>query len=199
MIDSGLPGWDALRAVCRLHAAGDPPPSVSIPTYQPLLRLREALDIDGRRTEPALPDPDRSWLRNRAVELVAEYRDTNWPLGIGLIHADAHRGNTVDGESGWVLIDWDATSTGPRELDPVGTIPAHFHEPDCYRQQFTAAYGYDILTWPGWTLLRDIVELHSIGSYIRPAADNPAAANELHRRVRSLHSGDRSVVWHAVS
>ncbi|MFX0581025.1 phosphotransferase [Nocardia nepalensis] len=184
--------------VRRLHEVGDPPQSAPIPAYRPLLRLGEALDIDQGRTRPALSATDRMWLRSRADDLVAAFADTQWPLGIGLIHADAHSGNAVRDGAGWVLIDWDGTSTGPRELDLIGTVPDHFHESDCYRQQFAAAYGYDMLTWPGWVLLRDIVELHSIGSYIRLAPDKPAAANELHRRVRSLRSGDRSVLWRPV-
>ncbi|MEV4129340.1 phosphotransferase [Nocardia sp. NPDC049707] len=120
-------------------------------------------------------------------------------MGIGLIHADADAANMVGTENGWVLIDWDNTSIRPQRLDLAGAVPDHFHESDRYREQFSTAYGYDIFTWSGWTSLRDIVELHSIGSYIRLAPDKPAAANELHRRVRSLHSGDRSVIWQPVS
>jgi len=190
---------DLGRLVRALHAAGDPPATAPIPTYEPLMRLGEALDIDDHRTIPALSGSDRGWLRERAAELVAAYADMQWPLGIGLIHADAHSGNAVREVGTWALIDWDGTSIGPRELDLVGIVPDHFHEPGSYRTQFAAAYGYDLLAWPGWILLRDLIELHSIGSYIRMAPTKPAAASELHSRVRSLRSGDRSVLWHPVS
>lgn len=186
------------RLLRRLHTAGEPPESVRIPAYEPLRRLHEALGIDSQRTEPALTSTDRGWISERADDLIATFRDTQWPLGIGVIHADAHTENAIHDGDNWVLIDWDNTSIGPRELDLISTVPDHFHEPETYRQRFAASYGYDLLTWPGWTLLRDIVELHSIGSYIRLAASKPAAANELRRRVDSLRTGDRSIVWHPV-
>ncbi|MGH3932672.1 MAG: hypothetical protein ACRDTF_22165 [Pseudonocardiaceae bacterium] len=61
------------------------------------------------------------------------------------------------------------------------------------RTEFSTAYGYDITTSTGWTLIRDLTELHSLASYIRRAATNPAARDELHRRVDSLVTEERSV------
>ncbi|PPJ31721.1 hypothetical protein C5E45_22950 [Nocardia nova] len=55
------------------------------------------------------------------------------------------------------------------------------------------------LEWPAWSLLRDITEYHSFGSYIRIAADEPRAEHELPRRVESLRTGARDVVWRSVS
>ncbi|MBU3063139.1 aminoglycoside phosphotransferase family protein [Nocardia sp. NEAU-G5] len=182
----------------RLHSAGDPPPTAPIPPYRPLRRLYEALNIDTGRINPALPNSDRIWLKDRADQLVAEFDSTDFPLGIGLIHGDAHSENAVLDHNGWVLIDWDNTAIGPRELDLISGLPDHFHETSSDRTQFAKAYGYDLLDWPGWVLLRDIAELHSVGSYIRLAPDKPSAAAELRRRVHSLRTGDRSVVWRAI-
>ncbi|MCX0274229.1 aminoglycoside phosphotransferase family protein [Nocardia zapadnayensis] len=183
--------------VRRLHH--QPAPPFRIPKYRPLRRLCEALDVDAARPQPVLSDLTRGWLRSQADVLVAAFETTRFPLGYGLVHADAHKENMVLANGGWVLIDWDNACYGPRELDLVGTLPDHFHTPYADRTDFVRSYGYDLLEWPNWTLLRDITEYHSLGTYIRLAADEPRAAHELHRRVESLRTGDRDVAWRPVS
>jgi Phosphotransferase enzyme family len=188
---------DVARLVRRLHQ--EPTPPFPVPRYRPLHRLREALDIDRHRTSPVLTDATRSWLEDRSDTLLGIFATTTFPLGYGLVHSDAHSENLVRQGDGWVLIDWDQACLGPRELDLLTGLPDHFHEPEAHRTAFLTAYGYDLTRWPGWPLLRDIAELHSLGSYIRLAPAKPAAAGELARRVDSLRTGDRSVRWHAVS
>jgi aminoglycoside phosphotransferase (APT) family kinase protein len=182
----------------RLHTL--PVPQFPVPRYQPLQRLFEALDLDYERPRPTLATNDRAWLLDRARTLVTTFTATTFPLGDGLVHADAHSENLVRDPShgSWLLIDWDGTCLGPRELDLLTGIPDHFHEPEADRRRFLAAYGYDILDWPGWTLLRDITELHALSAYIRLASSKSAAATELHHRVRSLRTGDRAARWHAI-
>lgn len=181
----------------RLHAS--PPPPFPLPPYRPLHRLREALDIDEARQDPILPAGDRGWLRARATVVVEEFSATDFPLGVGLVHGDAHSENLVRLDSGWVLIDWDQTCLGPRELDLRTGLPDHFHQPETDRSAFFTAYGYDLTQRPEWRPLRDIAELHSLSSYIRLGPTKPAAGAELAKRVSSLRSGDRSVRWQAVS
>jgi Ser/Thr protein kinase RdoA (MazF antagonist) len=181
----------------RLHTL--PVPPFPVPRYQPLQRLFEALDLDHERPHPAIADDDRAWLLDRAHTLVDTFTSTVFPLDEGLVHADAHSENLVrDTDGHWLMIDWDGTCLGPRELDLLTGIPDHFHEPEADRTQFLTAYGYNILDWPGWTLLRDITELHALGAYIRLAPDKPTAAAELRHRIRSLRTGDRSARWHAI-
>ncbi|WP_433198989.1 phosphotransferase [Nocardia sp. CA-107356] len=183
--------------VRRLHEFSVPP--FPVPRYRPLRRLFEALALDNERAVPALTAPDRAWLQERAEMVVAVFARTRFPLGEGLTHADVHGENAVrDGER-WVLIDWDQCCFGPRELDLVSGLPDHFHQPLGDRREFAAAYGHDLLDWPEWTLLRDITELHSLGSYIRLAPSKPAAAAELDHRLQSLKTGDREAIWQAVS
>ncbi|MGV9678589.1 phosphotransferase [Nocardia sp. NPDC003482] len=182
----------------RLHDAGEPPAAVRLPRYRPLRRLSEALEIDRGRAVPALDPTDHEWLRQQATRLIDRFDRTEFPLGIGLIHGDPHTENALRDNGQWVLIDWDNTALGPRELDLVSQLPDHFHESHSTRAKFADAYGYDLLAWPVWTMLRDITELHSLGSYLRLAPDKPAAAIELRRRVNSLRNDDRSVVWRAI-
>ena len=192
------PALEDLAAPLRhLHAL--PAPPFPLPRYQPLQRLVEAVDLDQQRPHPAVADDDRSWLLDRAHALVDTFTTTAFPLGEGLVHTDAHSENLVrDTDGQWLLIDWDNACLGPRELDLLTGIPDHFHEPEADRKRFLTGYGYDLLKWPGWILLRDITELHALGAYIRLAPTKPAAAAELHHRIRSLRAGDRSARWHAI-
>lgn len=187
---------DVGNLVRLLHQ--QPAPPFRLPEYRPLHRLREALEVDAARICPVLSDQDRQWLHNRAAGLVATFEATRFPLGHGLIHADAHEENVVQADKDWVLIDWDNACYGPRELDLVGTLPDHFHVPRADRAEFVRAYGYDLIEWPEWTLLRDITEYHSLGAYIRLAADTSGAAHELGRRIESLRTGNRDIVWQAI-
>lgn len=188
---------DVAKLVRLLHQ--QPVPPFRIPEYRPLRRLREAFEVDAARTRPVLSKPDLAWLRRRADELIAQFDTIRFPLGHGLVHADAHEENIVLDNGRWVLIDWDNACFGPRELDLVGTLPDHFHAPRADRAAFIQEYGYDLLEWSGWRLLRDITEYHSLGTYIRLAAATPRAAHELGRRVESLRTGDRDVVWETIS
>jgi aminoglycoside phosphotransferase (APT) family kinase protein len=171
----------------RARAAPDIPPST-------------ALTLDTARDQPVLPASTREWLITQAARLQHAYDTISTPLGHGLIHADVQPDNLLHDRSGrWLLIDWDRASHGPRELDLAFAVTSHFHDPDTERAEFSATYGYDITTWTGWTLIRDLTELHCIASYIRRAATKTAVRDELHRRVTSLVTNDRSVVWRSVS
>ncbi|UGT64508.1 phosphotransferase family protein [Nocardia asteroides] len=181
----------------RLH--DQPIPPFPLPRYRPLHRLREALALDASRRRPALGHDDHMWLTDRAGELVAAYAAARFPLGDGLVHADAHTENVVSTEHGFVLIDWDGCCIGPRELDLISALPDHFHAPEDDRHRFLDVYGYDLLAWPQWPLLRDIAEMHSLGAYIRLAPDKPRAAEQLAVRLASLRTGDRRIRWSAIS
>ena len=182
----------------ELHHLDAPPRP--LPEHQLLARLHEALDLDTARDQPVLPIHTRKWLLAHAARLQHAYDTTATPRGCGLIHADVQPDNLLHDRYGrWLLIDWDRASHGPRELDLAFAVPDHFHDPDTERADFSVAYGYDVTAWTGWTLIRDLSELHFLAGYIRRAATNPAARDELNRRIDSLATDDRSVVWRSVS
>lgn len=54
-------------------------------------------------------------------------------------------------------------------------------------------YGYDVTAWPGFAVLREMRDLHTLGSYIRLAdVDNEHAATELHFRLDTLKQGTQT-------
>ena len=197
---SQMPTPADLGATLRdLHAITAPPPP--LPAYQPLIRLREALDLDTTRHAPTLTADQHAWLTNHTDRLQAAYQNLTSYLGEGLIHGDAHTENLLRDSTAdrWLLIDFDHAAHGPRELDLLFAAPDHFHEPAADRDTFTRAYGYNLLTWPGWQTLRDISEAHSLASYIRRAPTTSAAATELTRRLHSLRAADPTIVWASIS
>jgi aminoglycoside phosphotransferase (APT) family kinase protein len=190
----------ALGAAIRdLHAITAPAPP--LPAYQPLTRLFEALDLDVTRDAPALSAEGHAWLTDHANRLRAAYSRLKSTLGAGMTHGDAHTSNLLcDPSTGRsVLIDFDQTAYGPRELDLLFAAPDHFHQPAIDRDAFTRGYGHDLLSWPGWVTLRDISEAHSLASYIRRAPTTPPAAAELTRRVQSLQAADPTMIWRSIN
>jgi hypothetical protein len=96
-----------------------------------------------------------------------------------------------------VLCDWDSVSVGPREWD---LVPTHHGERFGLsaedRAAFTEAYGFDLVGWPGFEVLRELRDLFTLGAYMRNAGVNPAARRELENRLASLQEGDRTRRWY---
>jgi aminoglycoside phosphotransferase (APT) family kinase protein len=187
-----------LRELHRL-----PPPPFSLPSVDPLGRLRRAIAQDGRRSEPVLTSADLAFLNERMTAATSAYQTVAFPLGRGLIHNDAHLGNLLTDEGspyGYVLADWDSACAGPHEIDLVqeGAPGNRFGESTDLRQAFSHGYGYDISNWPGWKVLRELRDLHSLAAYIRTAPTKPAAGAELRLRLATLQTGERTHRWHAV-
>jgi aminoglycoside phosphotransferase (APT) family kinase protein len=185
-----------------LHAL--PPPPFVVPAVAPFGRLAAALATDRAHRRPVLSPTDQDFVAGRVAELDHAASELVSELGVGLIHGDLHLTNLLPapGRSpyGWVLADWDPVRTGPREVDLIqlGAPGNPFGLTEQDRRAFTDAYGYDVTGWAGWTVLRDIRELHSLAAYLRVAETNPRAAAQLHHRLRSLRTGDRNVRWQSL-
>jgi aminoglycoside phosphotransferase (APT) family kinase protein len=187
------PGTADLGLMLRqLHSLPKPP--VLLDAYRPLHSL-------GRTVEAStgLSDADRHWLLDRQGNLLEAYGRLEFPLGVGLIHGDAYPGNTLWDGSRALLGDWDEAGTGPRELDLVNTHQgARFGRSREDRDAFNRAYGYDITAWPGFPVLREMRDIHTLGSFIRLAdRGNEKAASELAFRLDTLRRGDADARWNA--
>jgi hypothetical protein len=179
------------RLIRRLHSI--PAPDVSLSPASPLGSLRA--DLDGSE---AITPAERQWLLDRADELEGRYQHTEWALGIGLVHGDAHAGNLLHTPDEVVLCDWDSVSHGPRELDLVPTSMWYrYGRPRTEWDTFCAAYGVNPDDLAGLPLLQKLRELQALAAYARNATDH-AFRNELARRITSLKAGDHSLAWHAL-
>ncbi|MGH3974598.1 MAG: phosphotransferase [Pseudonocardiaceae bacterium] len=191
--DRPKPAAGHLGAMLRqLHAL--PAPPVELRQYQPLKNFGNSAGAS-----IALSAHDRAWLLDRRAELLGEYEHLDFPLGSGWIHGDAYPGNTLWDGDRVLLGDWDEVGTGPRELDLVNTHQgARFGRTPAERDAFTGAYGYDVTAWPGFPVLREMRDLHTLGSYIRLAdSGNEQAALELRFRIGTLQRGDANAQWNA--
>jgi len=170
-----------LRTLHQLQA-----PAVPLPAYQPLVSVRTAIEAS-----QAIGEDDRSWLRARCAQLVAAYGQLSFGLPAGMIHGDAYRGNLLRDGNRVVLADWDAVSTGPREVDLIPTLQARrFGLPETEQDAFITAYGQDIRSWHGYPVLRDTRELSTLSALLRDGHVNAAARDELQIRLKSLRAGD---------
>ncbi|MFR9772413.1 phosphotransferase family protein [Nocardia sp. SC052] len=144
------------EALKRLHGSV-PPTAFELGAVAPFVRLEER--IDGASF---LADDDRRWMRDHLAELRDRWAKLPPGLPWCVIHGDAWVGNVVATDDGRViLLDLERTSIGPPEWDLVhtsikwssfGWISAKQYG------EFCDVYGYDVTTWEGFELLRDVRE-----------------------------------------
>lgn len=188
-----LPNWNIL-AKCRQRITS-------------ALTGAHAAQLDQwSRTELRLPAAQLTdVLRARADQIEQQLAAVQWYLPHGVIHGDAHSGNLILPSTptrpgpapDTVICDLDSVSTGPREWDLVPTAHGHirFGRNRTHHEQFAAAYGFDLLAWPGWPVLRDLRELQLVTSVLDNAHGRPEVARQLGHRLRSYLSGANDVVW----
>ncbi|MCP2097443.1 Phosphotransferase enzyme family protein [Actinosynnema pretiosum] len=196
----GEPGPEQVAAVLRrLHSLPAPPSTIPVPSYRPLHRLDEALAVDAARKHPVLTPQDTRWLIEQARLLRNELEELP-RTDHALVHGDAHPENLLPTGHGWLLIDWDGACLGPRVLDLLPTgFPGRFARPDASdRRLFWGAYGPSTHHEQEVRVLQAIGELHSLGAYLRLAADSPAHADQLQLRIRSLVNDDPTALWRPV-
>ncbi|UGQ14310.1 phosphotransferase [Yinghuangia sp. ASG 101] len=177
----------------HLHAL-EAPPSLGLPVADVLGSVFRWLP----RLDELAPD-DRDFLRDRAYMLQDRYDDLDFALAFGVLHGDAHVRNALADPAGQAhLIDLDDVAEGPREWDLTVTAVCAdrlgWHTRAEYRR-FADAYGFDVTTWDGYPVLADIHELMMVAWLAQSAADNPAATDELTRRIADLRSGSTRRAW----
>jgi hypothetical protein len=185
--------------VGALHDTGEPP--AVLPEWQPLESLSRALE------SPAAPEAlnveELDWLRQRITEIRAQLAELDWPLGRGLIHADAWAGNllwdTTRGTPRPILGDWDNVSHGPREVDLIPTWHAaiRYGRDEAWIKGFVDHYGYDLRDWAGYDVLLALRDLAQIPGPLRRSA-NPPHAVALRQRLSAIRAGDRTSTWVAL-
>ena len=176
-----------------LHSL-QPAASLTVPEFDPLGPIARRLD-SGRW----LTADDRNFLAERLELLDSRYAELDFALPRGVIHGDANVGNVlVDGDGQPVVIDLDSFAIGPREWDLIQTAIFYdrfgWHSREEYLS-FVEVYGFDIMQWPGYPVLRDIRELHMVSWLIQNAPGSERVSAEARKRIDSLRTDGSRRDW----
>ena len=136
---------------------------------------------------------------DRIEQLREPYSQMAFALPIGVIHGDANVGNVIlDRDGRAILSDLDGVSIGPREWDLVQTALFYerlgWHTLEEYRG-LVETYGFDIMSWSGYPVMRDLRELLMVAWLAEKAVSDTSLAAELAVRVRALQTGASRRDW----
>jgi Ser/Thr protein kinase RdoA (MazF antagonist) len=150
-------------------------------------------------TAPGIREDDRSFLRSRTEQLAAAYDSLTFELVPGVIHADANVGNLLRDRDGQALLmDLDDFANGPREWDLIQTAIYYdrygWHTEAEYKD-FVAAYGYDVMRWPGYRVFRDARELSMVSWLMQNVGADDEAAVEFAKRMHALRTDGPARDW----
>lgn len=181
---------DLARLLRRMHDL--PVPPFETGEWRPLDDVRRRL-TDAEE----LADDDRKLFQQRCAAVEHAIRGLDFPLRTSLVHGDAHLGNVIAGPDGPVLCDFDSTGLGPPEWDltPLAVGHVRFGYPPGDYAAFAEAYGFDVMKWEGFEVLREIRELKLTASVLPILRSNPDVRSEFSRRLRTFRKGDRKARW----
>lgn len=181
---------DLAHLLRRLHEL--PPPEFDLPRWAPLDDVRRRLaDAEELTVE------DREFLERRCALVQVRLDELRFAGDERVVHGDAHLGNVIAGNTGPLLCDFDSTCLGPREVDlvplPVGVL--RFGHPRRAYRQFRRVYGYDVMRWEGFDVLREVRELKLATSVLPIMRSRPEVRAELSRRLTDFRRGDGRARW----
>ena len=182
---------DLARLLKAFHDLGDCP--CDLAGFDPLRTSRSRLAAPGGVT-----GGDRDFLRARCDELNDQLQELTYALPTGPIHGDAHPKNLLTDNGQVVLLDFEVASLGPREWDllPTAIATERYGLEEAQYRQFADTYGFDVRTWPGYPVLREIREMTMTTWIMQNVGESSAAADEFALRVSSLRERDFGRAWH---
>ncbi|MFF1820416.1 phosphotransferase enzyme family protein [Kribbella sp. NPDC058245] len=142
--------------------------------------------------------PDLDFLRSRLGELANSYKELRFDLPTGIIHGDANVGNVIRDRRGMaVLADLDSVSVGPREWDLILTALYYerfgWHTDSEYRA-FAEGYGFDVMTWSGYEVMRDLRELLMV-AWLAESITGERGRIEIAKRIQTLRTDGSRRDW----
>ena len=181
---------DVLRRLHMLTA----PPGLRLPDLMPFANAPRRIEAN-----TWLTTQDRAFLITMLAEMRAAYAGLEFTLPPGVIHGDASIGNVLRDSRGHpVVIDLDGFAVGPREWDVALTAIYYdsfgWHTREEY-QDFVPVYGYDIMTWPGYPVMRAVREFLMVTWVIQKAPESEQAAAESAKRIEALRTGASRKDW----
>jgi Ser/Thr protein kinase RdoA (MazF antagonist) len=174
--------------------------SLTAPDYLRLPELAPFANAPRRiETNTWLNPEDRAFLITMLARMRAAYDglEFTWPPGV--IHGDANVGNVLRDRHGTpVVIDLDGFAVGPREWDLALTAIYYdsfgWHTREEY-EDFVRVYGFDIMDWPGYPVMRAVREFLMVTWVIQKAAESGQAAAEARKRIAALRTGASRRDW----
>jgi aminoglycoside phosphotransferase (APT) family kinase protein len=184
---------EVAEVLVRLHAL-DAPADLGLEPTCPFDRADDRIEATTWLTQD-----DRAFLRARLPDLQARYADLSFVLPPGVIHGDANVGNVLHNQQGKpVVIDLDGFAVGPREWDLIQTAIFYdrfgWHTREEYKA-FVNVYGFDIMEWAGYPVLRDAREFLMVTWLSQKADESERTAAEARKRISALRSGASRRDW----
>ena len=168
------------------------PVPATLPAWRPMDDVRRRL-FDAEELDP----DDQYFLEQRCDDVERRLERLSFPLPRSVIHGDAHLGNLIATSEGTLLCDLDSLCVGPPEWDltpmAVGRLRMG-HPPERY-DALVRSYGFDLLEWEGFQVLRELRELKITISVLPILRSNPAIRGELRRRLATMRAGDVTAQW----
>jgi aminoglycoside phosphotransferase (APT) family kinase protein len=151
------------------------------------------------QTNSWLTPGDRDFLTQTLASMRDRYSELEFVLPPGIIHGDANVGNVLHDYHGKpVVIDLDGFAIGPREWDLALTAIYYdsfgWHTREEY-ETFVRVYGFDIMKWPGYPVMRAVREFLMVTWVIQKAGESPRVAAEARKRIAALRTGASRKDW----
>lgn len=184
---------EVAEVLVRLHAL-TAPGSLNLPLLAPFQSADHRI-----QSSTWLDSGDRAFLVDRLAELRKRYAELTFVLPEGVIHGDASIGNVLrDYKDNPVLIDLDGFAVGPREWDLVLTAIYYdsfgWHTREEY-ETFARVYGFDIMEWAGYPIMRDVREFLMVTWILQKARESEKIAAEVRKRISVLRTGGSRKDW----
>lgn len=169
-----------------------PTPPMHLPDHDNVAAIRRSIDA-----AHVLPEATRTFLSERLDRLAKGLEKVLFLFPQTVIQGDPQHRNALHADAGTVLCDWDTVTLGHREWD-LATIEIHcrrFGHGNEHYKPFADTYGFDITTWSGFPVIRDLRELRMISTNARKLAQAPHTRGEVERRIEGLHQEKTSMRW----
>lgn len=183
-------GADLAQILRRWHDLD--PPAGGLPTWQPMAESRSRLaEPDG------VEETDLVYLRDECDRIEEQLAQLSYELPPGPIHGDAFMGNLIDGPSGAVICDFDFSCEGPREWDlvPLAVGKLRFDYPGDEYGALARAYGFDVIGWKGFPVLRRLRELELVTSLVPVLGSRAVLRPQWQKRLDTYRSHDDKTRW----
>ena len=179
--------------LARLHTLSSPR-TLHLPELAPFDNSAKRITIN-QWLRPA----DREFLIEQLALLQEQYAGLQFVLPQGVIHGDANVGNVLrDSRGDPLVIDLDGFAIGPREWDVALTAIYYdsfgWHTREEY-ETFVRVYGFDIMQWPGYPVMRAVREFLMVTWVIQKAGESQHVAAEADKRIRALRTGASRKDW----